>query len=84
MQTEETYKKWKKDPLRYQDEIQKDLEHRIYIPEGASAEVMNRYLRLITLQSEAATALINANNKILQSLLEARRAKHYLIKPGEA
>ena len=84
MQTEETYEKWKKDPLSYQREIEEDLRHRIYIPEGANTEEICYYLRLITLQSEAATALINANNKILDSLLEARRASQFIINPGEA
>ena len=91
MQTLETYEKWKKDPLRYQEEILADLEHPIYIPEGATREVMEHYLRLVVAQCQAGTALndannkiIQANNKILEEELALRKLRQHMFKPGEA
>lgn len=84
MQTLETYKKWKLDPLRYEEEINEDLLNPFYVPEGASHEVTMHYLRLLAARDAAIAALSVAQlNRQLRREHQSRM-EYLKLMQGEA
>lgn len=84
METLETYKKWKLDPLRYEEEINEDMLNPFYVPEGASHEVTMHNLRLLAARSAAMAALSVAQLNRQLRREHKTRMEYLKLKRGEA